>query len=84
MSDIEDVVAVTQWVVAKIVLINLNSREGLNGTRSVVMGVNDTGERYDATTDKGMKLSVLKDKLKLVDVGEVVNLISHKSEVSMR
>ena len=75
IKNMEDVVEVTQWVGAKIVLRNLKSREELNGTGGVVTGLNDTGDRYVVTTDKGRKLSVMEDKLELVDVEEVVNLI---------
>ena len=81
MNDSVVEVDVSQWMGAQIVLRNLKSKPELNGTRCVVTGVNDTGDRYVVTTDKGVKLSVMVDKLELVDVEEVLNLISPKAVV---
>ena len=81
VNDMLDVVEVTQWMGAQVILRNLKSKVDLNGTRCVVTGSNVAGDRYVVTTDKGLKLSVMVDKLELVDVEEVMNIIRPESEV---
>ncbi len=81
LNDMADVVEVTQWLGAQVILRNLKSKVELNGIRCVVTGSNDAGDRYLVTTDKGLKFSVMADKLQLADVVEVMNIIRPESEV---